>query len=448
MLSNLTRKLVSITFFFVFFLLFLVPSAYPPGPTVFAATDELFFIHQNHLGSTTVITDEQGGVVQQTRNFPYGANRISVDSDRMLTERGYTGQIRDHVTSLFYYNARYYDPTLATFTSADTAGERFAYASGNPIMLTDPTGHMVVQGGGGGIGEKPSYYGDCGYSNPSTYSGFGYRDPSLKWNALVGHASTRSDTFGEKMQDTWRAITSDITFDSVMRDLNTIKWSLTGMWFYGQANMALANSRANWTVFDMESYDPFGTATAESLSGQSLAQNPRLVGFWPTYKRPDIWRMSSPDPVRSPYYHSAASQIAQNIRDQGIPLDDYPAVGEAINSEVNAFLEPDLSYANADMNTACSVGKGVCYHYSGLATGALNELGIPAGVVGLKGEGPVWHAVTTFYGGGTCYYTDPLNNLTGGFTSLTGSSGALLDAYPGFSGVRSILHMPIPWAEP
>ncbi len=50
-----------------------------------------------------------------------------------------------------FYNARYYDPTLARFTSADTivpgAGNpqslnRYAYVRNNPTKLTDPTGHM------------------------------------------------------------------------------------------------------------------------------------------------------------------------------------------------------------------------------------------------------------------------------------------------------------------
>ncbi len=106
--------------------------------------EEVYFLHTDHLGSTTVITDEDGNVVQQSRNFPYGADRISADEQRIYTERSYTGQIKDRSTNLHYYNARYYDPTLGTFTSADTEGERFAYAGGNPIINTDPTGHRFT----------------------------------------------------------------------------------------------------------------------------------------------------------------------------------------------------------------------------------------------------------------------------------------------------------------
>ena len=141
-------RLVSIFLLFVTFLTSTLSTA-------FAATDELFFMHCYHLGSSTTITDESDAVVHQQRNFSYGSDRITLNASRVMgdsplpTERNFTGQIKDNSTHLHYYNARYYDPTLGTFTSADTMGQGFVYAAGNPIMNTDPTGHMVDPGGGG-----------------------------------------------------------------------------------------------------------------------------------------------------------------------------------------------------------------------------------------------------------------------------------------------------------
>jgi len=52
---------------------------------------------------------------------------------------------------LMYYNARYYDPALGRFTSADTlipepgnpqSWDRYAYVENNPLRYTDPSGHM------------------------------------------------------------------------------------------------------------------------------------------------------------------------------------------------------------------------------------------------------------------------------------------------------------------
>ena len=71
---------------------------------------------------------------------PYGA--VLVTSGSMPTQRGYTGQLADP-SGLQYYHARYYDPSIGQFISADTVQgpNRYAYVGGNPETLTDPTGH-------------------------------------------------------------------------------------------------------------------------------------------------------------------------------------------------------------------------------------------------------------------------------------------------------------------
>jgi len=57
----------------------------------------------------------------------------------------------DSSTNLLYYGARYYDPLLGRFISADTvvpepgnpqALNRYAYCSNNPVRYVDPTGHF------------------------------------------------------------------------------------------------------------------------------------------------------------------------------------------------------------------------------------------------------------------------------------------------------------------
>jgi uncharacterized protein RhaS with RHS repeats len=50
-----------------------------------------------------------------------------------------------------YYGARYYDPAVGRFISADTLVpnpanpqtlNRYSYVNNNPILYTDPTGHV------------------------------------------------------------------------------------------------------------------------------------------------------------------------------------------------------------------------------------------------------------------------------------------------------------------
>ncbi len=63
---------------------------------------------------------------------------------------------------MYYYNARYYDPTLHRFIQADTIVpdpsdpqtlNRFSYVNNNPVRYKDPTGHFPNElDEGGGLG--------------------------------------------------------------------------------------------------------------------------------------------------------------------------------------------------------------------------------------------------------------------------------------------------------
>ena len=63
----------------------------------------------------------------------------------------FTGQELDDELDLYNYNARLYNSETGSFISADSVGggNRCAYAANNPLIFTDPTGHMVDAGGGG-----------------------------------------------------------------------------------------------------------------------------------------------------------------------------------------------------------------------------------------------------------------------------------------------------------
>jgi RHS repeat-associated protein len=82
--------------------------------------------------------------------FPYGATRAG-DPAALPTEFNFTGQRLDISTGLLYYGARYYDPALGRFISADTvvpepgnpqALNRYSYVLNNPLRYVDPTGHQ------------------------------------------------------------------------------------------------------------------------------------------------------------------------------------------------------------------------------------------------------------------------------------------------------------------
>ena len=65
-----------------------------------------YFYHPDHLGSTTLITNESGSVVEDIAYLPYGVVYSGPTASRYL----FTGKELDKETALKYYGARYYDP--------------------------------------------------------------------------------------------------------------------------------------------------------------------------------------------------------------------------------------------------------------------------------------------------------------------------------------------------
>ncbi|WP_229390883.1 DUF2341 domain-containing protein [Methanosarcina sp. DH2] len=101
----------------------------------------------DHLGSTSLMVDENGLDVERTDYFPYGQVRSGG-----LEKYGFTGQENDVDTGLMYYGARYYSPEYSIFVQPDTmlpdpynpqALNRYAYALNNPVKYTDPSGHYI-----------------------------------------------------------------------------------------------------------------------------------------------------------------------------------------------------------------------------------------------------------------------------------------------------------------
>ena len=100
----------------------------------------IYYFAQDHLGSTTALTDSKGALVERETYDAYGNS-----SGSAKTRYGFTGRERDSLTGLQYNRARFYDPQLGRFISEDPigfngGGNWYAYVQNNPANYTDPSG--------------------------------------------------------------------------------------------------------------------------------------------------------------------------------------------------------------------------------------------------------------------------------------------------------------------
>jgi RHS repeat-associated protein len=139
-----------------------------------------YYYHADHLGSSSVVTDQTGANVEEIAYYPYGETRTNTGTVNL--KHKFTGQEEDSETGLYYYGARYYDPKLARWITPDPIlfqyfpdntdprqqgrdwnplrdlpgmggvynsknMNLYSYAHMNPIKLLDINGKVVIIGG-------------------------------------------------------------------------------------------------------------------------------------------------------------------------------------------------------------------------------------------------------------------------------------------------------------
>lgn len=113
--------------------------------------DDIYYMHQDHLGSTSILSDDdgfaEGGYIQ---HYPFGDYRTAPTTDHI--DRGFTGHRGNTGIGLIYINARFNVPSIGQFASADTlvpdpgnpqSLNRYSYSYNNPVKYVDPSGHCT-----------------------------------------------------------------------------------------------------------------------------------------------------------------------------------------------------------------------------------------------------------------------------------------------------------------
>ena len=157
---------------------------YIPNDTT---TEETFFFHSDHLGSTSYITDDKGNFTQYDAYLPYGELLVDEHSSSEEIPYKFNGKEMDEETGLYYYGARYMNSIASLWYGVDPFAEKYlstggyVYTLDNPAKLIDPDGKKVI----------PKLYVNNG-KTPVSY----YRSPKKFKKAMRAFAKT---TYGRKV---------------------------------------------------------------------------------------------------------------------------------------------------------------------------------------------------------------------------------------------------------
>ena len=97
----------------------------------------------NHLGSSNILVDDSGTLVNQDEYYPFGETSFGSYAKKRYR---FCGKEKDEESGMYYYGARYYSPWLCRFISVDPLAAKYPfytpyqYAGNQPINFIDLDG--------------------------------------------------------------------------------------------------------------------------------------------------------------------------------------------------------------------------------------------------------------------------------------------------------------------
>jgi RHS repeat-associated protein len=142
------------------------PPRLAPGEVTFATTTapftlsapdptlEIRYYHQDHLGSSSVMSDANGQPVSETAFYPFGHPRQEFQPRGVKESYSFTQKERDDESGLDYFEARFLITAISRFCRVDPACAAvpgswlhapqrlnfYSYALNSPLVFRDPTG--------------------------------------------------------------------------------------------------------------------------------------------------------------------------------------------------------------------------------------------------------------------------------------------------------------------
>src|SRR5581483_11336563 len=114
-----------------------------PVATISPSAGQLYFLHDDRLGTPQIATDSSQNIVWSASYGPYG--ELSSTPSLIVQNLRLPGQEFDWDTGLYHNGYRDYAPALGRYLQSDPLGlgcgtNTYAYAAANPVNAIDPLG--------------------------------------------------------------------------------------------------------------------------------------------------------------------------------------------------------------------------------------------------------------------------------------------------------------------
>ena len=125
----------------------------PPDSTL-----RIRYYHQDHLSSTSVLTDAAGNLVEETGNYPFGQTRQQIQPRHVTESYRFTQNETDSESGFYNFRARAAIPSVGRFVRADpflssspmqwkdTPQKQnvYTYCENRPLVYVDPGGDADI----------------------------------------------------------------------------------------------------------------------------------------------------------------------------------------------------------------------------------------------------------------------------------------------------------------
>ncbi len=237
-----------------------------------------YYYTTDHLGSTRVITNSSGTVVERNDYYPFGGKHSNASYPQLTVNRQkFNGKELQTTgnTGFLDYGARMYDDVIGRWGVVDPMAEKYpawtpyVYTLNNPIKYVDPDGRdakVVIKGNTMTISTTIYVYG----------SGATKSNAALMQNNIMNAWSKDSNGNTWQYKDAFSGKTYDVIFDITVEQYDASNQNSEPGLFSGRNNPFNTN---NYVEIDNSSNRSFvrggdeGTWRGKGRNGKTLSQD-------------------------------------------------------------------------------------------------------------------------------------------------------------------------------